>query len=74
MAQNFWIAIAAFTTCLTVTWAVSRLSEPKPEAELTSLVYGLTETPRENVAWYLRPAPLATLVAAMLITLNLIFW
>ncbi len=74
MAQNFWIAIAAFTTCLTVTWTVSRLSEPKPEAELTRLVYGLTETPRENVAWYLRPGPLASLVAAMLITLNLIFW
>ncbi len=43
MAQNFWIAIFAFSTCFLVTIVVSLATAPKPEAELAGLVYGLTE-------------------------------
>src|SRR5947208_2322820 len=42
MAQNFWIAIFAWTSCFVVTIAVSLATRPRPEAELEGLVYGLT--------------------------------
>ncbi len=75
MAQNFAIAIAAWTTCFLVTIAVSLATVPKPESELYNLVFGLTEVPRQaGVPWYKRPAPLAIVVAALLTVLNLIFW
>ena len=34
MAQNFWIAIFAWTTCFVVTIVVSLMTKPKPESEL----------------------------------------
>jgi SSS family solute:Na+ symporter len=75
MAQNFWIAIAAWTACFVVTIAVSLVTKPKPASELTSLVYGLTELPKdENVPWFKRPGPLAIVVAIICVLLNIIFW
>jgi SSS family solute:Na+ symporter len=75
MAQNFWIAIFAWTTCLLVTIAISLVTKPKPEKELHNLVYGITDKPSdEPVAWYERPGILAMIVGAVLICLNLIFW
>ena len=75
MAQNFWIAIFAWSACFVVTVLVSLASEPKPAAELHNLVYGLTDVPRDtDLPWYKRPAPLAGLVIVALIALNLIFW
>ncbi|MDP8980102.1 MAG: sodium:solute symporter family protein [Acidobacteriota bacterium] len=75
MAQNFWIAIFAWTTCFLVTVLVSMLSQPKAESELENLVYGLTKIPHEEgVPWYKRPAPLAIIVAVALVILNIIFW
>jgi len=74
MAQNFWIAIFAWSTCLLVTLLVSLLSAPKAEAELHNLVYGLTQIPREQVPWYKRPGPLALIVIVALVLLNLLFW
>ena len=75
MAQNFWIAIFAWTTCAVVTIVVSLLTKPKPDAELENLVYGLTKIPHEEgVSWYRRPGPLALVVAVLLLGLNLIFW
>jgi SSS family solute:Na+ symporter len=75
MAQNFWIAIFAWSTCLAVTILVSFLSQPKPEAELHNLVYGLTAIPHDpEPPWYKRPLPLAALVIVLLIGLNLLFW
>ena len=50
MAQNFWIAIFAWSTCFLVTLLVSLMSAPKAEAELHNLVYGLTKIPHEEVA------------------------
>ncbi len=74
MAQNFWIAIFAWSTCFLVTIAVSLATSPKADAELRGLVYGLTDVPRdEGRPWYQRPAPLALVVCGALIALNLIF-
>jgi SSS family solute:Na+ symporter len=74
MAQNFWIAIFAWSTCLLVTLLVSLMSTPKVESELHNLVYGLTAIPHEDVPWYKRPAPLALIVIAALVLLNVWFW
>ncbi len=74
MAQNFWIAILAWTTCFLVTIIVSLATRPKPDSELTGLVYGLTDVPHEHgVAWYRRPVPLAFVVIVVLVGLNLWF-
>ncbi|MGH9629667.1 MAG: sodium:solute symporter family protein [Bryobacteraceae bacterium] len=75
MAQNFWIAIWAWSVCFAVTIAVSLLTRPKPEAELQSLVYGLTEMPKDRgVVWYMRPGPLALAVGGACVLINFIFW
>jgi len=75
MAQNFWIAIFAWSTCFAVTILVSLASQPKPASELHNLVYGLTDIPHDaDLPWYKRPAPLAIIVVVALIALNLIFW
>ncbi len=75
MAQNFWIAIWAWTTCFVVTLVISLLTKPKPEVELHNLVYGVTDRPpEENVPWYKRPGPLAIIVLAVLVIFNILFW
>ena len=74
MAQNFWIAIIAWTTCFAVTIAISMLGQPRPDREMEGLVYGLTKVPHDATAkWYQRPAPLAVLVAVLVIILNIWF-
>jgi SSS family solute:Na+ symporter len=74
MAQNFWIAIFAWTVCFVVTIVVSLATEPKPAAELTGLVYGVTgAAPAEAVVWYKRPGVLALVVGALCILLNVWF-
>jgi SSS family solute:Na+ symporter len=75
MAQNFWIAIFAWSTCFLVTMLVSLATKPRPEAELKGLVYGLTEMPvDQGERWYRRPLPLACVVGCALLLLNLWFW
>jgi solute:Na+ symporter, SSS family len=74
MAQSFWIAIFAWSTCFIVTILVSLATKPKAEADLRGLVYGFTEKPREDVEWYKRPGPLAAIVIVALVILNIIFW
>jgi solute:Na+ symporter, SSS family len=74
MAQNFWIAIVAWTTCFLLTIMVSLGTRPRPEAELRGLVYGLTELKHdEERAWYARPLPVAIAVGLALLFLNLWF-
>ena len=74
MAQNFWIAIMAWTTCFLVTIAVSLVTRPRLEADLKGLVYGLTELRHEEgVSWYLRPGPVAIVVAVLVLILNIWF-
>ena len=75
MAQNFWIAIFAWSACFLTTILVSLATRPKPVAELDNLVYGLTSIPsEEGVRWYRRPAPLAVAAGAGCLLLNVIFW
>jgi solute:Na+ symporter, SSS family len=74
MAQNFWIAICAWSVCFLVTAGVSLISAPRAEADLHNLVYGLTRIPHEDVPWFKRPAPLALIVLAALLVLNVLFW
>jgi solute:Na+ symporter, SSS family len=75
MAQNFWTAIFAWTTCLLVTIFVSLFTEPRRDEELAGLVYSLTPVPQDRgLPWHKRPGPLAMGVAAATIVLNLIFW
>jgi len=74
MAQNFWIAIFAWSSCFIVTIVVSLLTKPRPAEELQGLVYGLTKIPQETgVSWYRKPAPVAVLVIAVLLVLNIWF-
>ena len=74
MAQNFWIAIIAWSTCFVVTALVSFTSPRKTNEELRGLVYGLTEVPRDrNTPWYERPVTLALIVGVALVILNLAF-
>jgi SSS family solute:Na+ symporter len=75
MAQNFWGAIWAWTTCFVVTIAISVATRPKPDAELKGLVYALTERPSDAaLPWHHRPALLGVIVLALTVALNLIFW
>jgi solute:Na+ symporter, SSS family len=75
MAQNFWTAIFAWTTCFVVTILVSMVTAPRAEADLKGLVYSLTPRPRdEGVPLYRQPGPLAIVVLLATIVLNIIFW
>jgi SSS family solute:Na+ symporter len=73
MAQSFWIALMAFTSCFLVTLLVSLATKPRPEKDLEGLVYGLTKIPEDRGSWYQRPAPLAVTVIAILLVLNIWF-
>ncbi len=74
MAQNFWTAIYAWTTCFLVTILVSLLTRPHEEKGLVGLVYSLTERPAQHgLRWYERPAGLAIVVLAATVLLNIIF-
>jgi SSS family solute:Na+ symporter len=76
MAQNFWTAIFAWSTCFFVTILVSLITrQQKSDAELTGLVSSLTERITEDeTAWYKRPASLGVLVFSFVVILNVIFW
>ncbi len=75
MAQNFWTAIWAWTTCFTVTLVISLLTVPRIESELKGLVYGLTAKPSDaGLQWYQKPTVLAAVVLTILVILNVIFW
>jgi len=75
MAQNFWTAIFAWTTCFLVTVLVSLFTEPKRDEELKGLVYALTPIPHDkNLPWHKQPGTLAVIVLTLTVVLNLIFW
>jgi len=74
MAQNFWVAIMAWTVCMVVTVAVSLMGRPRPESELVGLVYGCTPHQAEEAQWYRRPATLAILAGVVCIALNFVFF
>jgi SSS family solute:Na+ symporter len=75
LGQTFWTAIAAWVTCFVVTIVVSLVTRPRPAEELRGLVYSLTPRPEEGeTVWYKRPAPLAVVVLALTVVLNVIFF
>ena len=76
MAQNFWTAIFAWTTCFVVTILISLVTrQQKSDDQLRGLVSSLTpRTTEEDVAWYQRPAALGAFVLFLALILNIIFW
>lgn len=75
MAQTFWTAIIAFTTCFVVTIIVSLVTRPRPAEELRGLVYTLTPRPVDDVrGWIQRPWVLGTVVLALTLMLNFVFF
>jgi solute:Na+ symporter, SSS family len=75
MAQNFWTAIFAWTTCFLVTIIISLATKPRPDNELKGLVYSLTEKQHEeSLAWYQRPVLLGVVVLCLTLVLNIIFF
>lgn len=76
MAQNFWIAIIAFSIALVATIAISLLTKrTKTDDQLRGLVYQLTpKTIDDSKHWYQRPVFLAWVVGIVAIILTIIYW
>jgi SSS family solute:Na+ symporter len=76
MAQNFWIAIIAFSVALVATVVISVLTKrTKTDEELKGLVYSLTpKVIDENEQWYQKPGFLAIIIGAIAVVLSIIFW
>ena len=74
LAQTLWTAIVEWTTCLVVTIILILVSRPRPESELTGLVYSLTPKPKDSdVPLMQRPTSLALIVVVLIVGLNLVF-
>jgi SSS family solute:Na+ symporter len=75
LAQTFWTAIIAWTTCFVVTIVVSLATRPRPPEELRGLVYSLTERPTDaGLSWSQRPWVLAVAVLVLTVALNFVFY
>jgi len=75
LAQDMYQALWSFVVCVIVTVVVSLMTKPKADAELTGLVYGLTEVPSVgNLPLYQKPVFWAVAVAVALVILNIIMW
>jgi solute:Na+ symporter, SSS family len=78
MAQNFWTAIWAFSTCFVATALISLATKTqKTDAQLRGLVWSLTpheDKSEGDAPWWQRIAPFGALVIALTIVLNVIFW
>lgn len=76
MAQNFWIAIIAFSVAFIATIIISSLTKAsKTEEQLKGLVYSLTpRTTDVSKEWYNKPNVLAVIVTVIAIILSVIFW
>jgi len=75
MAQNFWTAIWAWSTCFCVTIVVSLATRRvKTDDDLKGLVYSLTPKLKDaDMPLYRQPAFLGMLVLAVAVVLNIIF-
>jgi solute:Na+ symporter, SSS family len=75
LAQTFWTAIVAWTTCFVVTIIVSMATRPRPDGELRGLVYALTDRPNDQgLPWIRRPWVLAAAVLGLTLGLNFLFY
>jgi SSS family solute:Na+ symporter len=75
MAENMYRALWSWLVCVIVTVAVSMMTKPKPESELTGLVMGVTDIPSEgDLSLWQRPAFWAVAVSIVFVIFNVIFW
>jgi SSS family solute:Na+ symporter len=76
MAQNFWTAIYAFTSALTLTFLITLATKrTKTDEDLKGLVYSLTPRIQDDSEhWYQRPVVLAVIVGVIALALSIIFW
>ena len=75
LAQDMYQALWSFITCIVVTVVVSMATKPVPDAQLTGLVYGMTEIPSVgDVPLYQKPLFWAAVVTVVFFVLNIIFW
>ncbi len=74
-AQNMFRALWCCLICVVVTVVVSLMTKPKPDSELTNLVFGLTPIPHEErVSIFHSPIFWGAVVAVVFIILQIIFW
>jgi SSS family solute:Na+ symporter len=78
MAQNFWTAIWAFSSCFTATILISLATRSqKTDSQLRGLVWSLTpheDKSEGDVPFWKRIAPFGALVILLTVVLNVIFW
>ena len=75
MAENVYRAWWSFLATLLVTVGVSLVTKPNDERDLTGLVYGMTEIPKEHNGPFLgRPIVWASVVGLIFVFLNVYFW
>jgi len=75
MAENMYRALWSWIVCVVVTVAVSYMTKPLSDNQLTGLVYGCTDIPSEgDLALYQRPIFWAGLIAVVFVIINIIFW
>ena len=77
MAQTWWMAIVAFSSCFIATLVISLATKAnRTDEELRGLVYSLTEKEKDapGTAWYSKPATLGVLVILGALVLNVMFW
>jgi SSS family solute:Na+ symporter len=75
MAENMYRALWSCLICFAVTIVVSLLTKPKPESELNGLVRSCTVLPSEkDLKLTQKPIFWASIVFAVFIVLNIIFW
>src|SRR5690606_20554306 len=75
MGQAFIVASVSWIVNFFTTIFVSLATRPKAEVELKGLVYSLTEKPKYTEGkWYQRVVPLAILLIAITLLLNIIFF
>jgi SSS family solute:Na+ symporter len=75
LAQDMYQALWSCSVCVLVTVVASLATKPKPVAELTGLVYGVTPIPKEeNVPLLHKPIFWAGLALVLFVILQIIFW
>ena len=75
MAENVFRALWAFTFTVIIVAVVSMLTKPRPESELSGLVYGATVLPKEEpVPLYKSEVFWAVIVVVLFAVLNILFW
>ena len=75
MAENLYRALWSFLISIAITVVVSMFTQPRPEAELDGLVYGVTKLPfQEPVSWYHNQWFWAAIVVVLFAGLNILFW